>query len=141
MGGEARYLSWCCRVGAGGRRSRRLVAGRSRAPGGSAASEEARQELSVRPERSYSGCHVAAHAPPRPPASSQLSGRPGSPASPSTFGAGPGSSSLAPLVLLPRGTCLGPRASASPTRPGIWSGTLGPSVTSAAPTPEEAALG
>lgn len=51
--------------GAGGRhsRSRKFVTRRRRARGASAAGEEARREPSVRPERSYSGRHVAAHAP------------------------------------------------------------------------------
>lgn len=143
-GARGAYLPWCCRGAAAPG-----VEGRSRAPGASAASGEARREPSVRPERSYSGRHVAAHAPgcpargagtgscaglgwlgrwlgPRLPPAPRLLPAPRLPP--------------APPPLLPRDACVGgtTRPSAPRSHLGMWVGTFGRRVASAGQTPKEA---
>lgn len=131
--------------GAGGcrSRSRRLVARRSRALGASAAGEEARRERSVRPERSYSGRHVAAHAPrarrhpPREAAPGLRDPGPHSALAPLRLGSRSISADPLVLLLLARGTYLDRGTPCTP-EPGVWRGTLGQSVASLGQTPKEA---
>lgn len=123
-GPRGAYLSWCSRAR---RRPPQPQVGdwRSQAPRGSAASKEARLEPSVRRESSYSGRHVAAHAPGArwyPPRRAGGWGEaapglrdPGHHQTLPPLGLGSGSTSPARLVpvLIPWGTCLGPLASVS----------------------------
>lgn len=120
VGGEALRQRRAARTchgaagGAGGRRSRKFVTRRRRARGASAAGEEARRETSVRPERSYSGRHVAAHAPrarrhPRGEAAPGLRDPGPHPAFPrSDWAPRPPPAAALVLVRLLRGTCLRP---------------------------------